>query len=67
MNGLINCILVVLVIGAKKIIPLDTNGLSDPFVIIEIVPTAYFKHCPVVKTKVCSKTLNPLYEETFEL
>ncbi len=55
------------VIGAKQIIPLDANGLSDPFVVIELVPRLHYPSHPVVKTKIVPKSLNPIYEETFEL
>ncbi|CAJ0946889.1 unnamed protein product, partial [Mesorhabditis belari] len=58
--------LVLDVIGAKQVIPLDTNGLSDPFVVIELVPKARFSSQPVLKTKVVPKTLNPIFDETFE-
>ncbi len=57
----------VLVLSAKNVIPLDPNGLSDPFVIIELVPPALFVDCAVVKTRIVYKTLNPVFEETFEL
>jgi BAI1-associated protein 3 len=57
----------ILVIGAKSVIPLDSNGLSDPFVVIELVPRIRYASQPVVKTKVVPKTLNPIFDETFEL
>ncbi|ULT80637.1 hypothetical protein L3Y34_010887 [Caenorhabditis briggsae] len=58
--------LVLDVIGAKQIIALDSNGLSDPFVVIEIIPKFRYPAVPVVKTKVVSKSLNPIFDETFE-
>jgi len=58
--------LVVDVIGAKQIIPLDSNGLSDPFVVIELVPRVRYPTQPVARTKVVSKTLNPIFDETFD-
>ncbi|EGT30138.1 hypothetical protein CAEBREN_23566 [Caenorhabditis brenneri] len=58
--------LVLDVIGAKSIIALDSNGLSDPFVVIEIIPKFRYPAVPVVKTKVVSKSLNPIFDETFE-
>ncbi|CAD6185172.1 unnamed protein product [Caenorhabditis auriculariae] len=58
--------LVLDVIGAKQIIALDSNGLSDPFVVIELIPKFRFPTVPVVKTKVVSKSLNPIFDETFE-
>ncbi|CAB3400482.1 unnamed protein product [Caenorhabditis bovis] len=58
--------LVLDVIGAKQIIALDSNGLSDPFVVIELIPKFRYPNVPVVKTKVVSKSLNPIFDETFE-
>ncbi|MFH4974041.1 hypothetical protein AB6A40_000750 [Gnathostoma spinigerum] len=58
--------LVIDVIGAKQLIPLDSNGLSDPFVIVELVPRMNYPSQPVAKTRVVSKNLNPLFDETFE-
>ncbi|TMS36235.1 hypothetical protein L596_003449 [Steinernema carpocapsae] len=58
--------LVIDVIGAKQVIPLDANGLSDPFVVIELVPRIRYPTQPVSKTKVVSKSLNPIFDETFE-
>ncbi|PAV70519.1 hypothetical protein WR25_19405 [Diploscapter pachys] len=58
--------LVLDVIGAKQIIPLDSNGLSDPFVVIELIPRFRYPNVAVAKTKVVSKTLNPIFDETFE-
>lgn len=54
-------------IGAKQLIPLDTNGLSDPFVVIELVPRIFYQAQPVVKTRIVNKSLNPIFDETFEL
>lgn len=56
-----------LVIGAKQIPALDSNGLSDPFVVIELLPRIRFPSQLVTKTKVVSKSLNPIFDETFEL
>ncbi|KJH42394.1 C2 domain protein [Dictyocaulus viviparus] len=58
--------LVLDVIGAKQVIPLDANGLSDPFVIIRLVPKYRYPTQIVCKTRVVSKTLNPIFDETFE-
>ena len=55
------------VIGAKQVIPLDANGLSDPFVVIRLVPKYRYPNQDVSKTRVVSKTLNPIFDETFEL
>uniref|UniRef100_A0A158R5N8 BAI1-associated protein 3 n=1 Tax=Syphacia muris TaxID=451379 RepID=A0A158R5N8_9BILA len=58
--------LVVDVIGAKQVIPLDSNGLSDPFVVIELVPRLTFSDSPTFKTRIINKTLSPTFDETFE-
>uniref|UniRef100_A0A0K0D0U6 C2 domain-containing protein n=1 Tax=Angiostrongylus cantonensis TaxID=6313 RepID=A0A0K0D0U6_ANGCA len=58
--------LVLDVIGAKQVIPLDANGLSDPFVVIRLVPKYRYPTQVVSKTRVVSKTLNPIFDETFE-
>ncbi|XP_055954856.1 BAI1-associated protein 3 [Patella vulgata] len=58
--------LLVEVLSAKDIIPLDANGLSDPFVLVQLVPEHVFPNIQVQTTKVVKKTLNPLFEETFE-
>lgn len=55
------------VISARDVIPLDPNGLSDPFVIIELLPRRVFPHCAEQQTNVKKKTLNPLFDECFEL
>uniref|UniRef100_F1L4N1 BAI1-associated protein 3 n=1 Tax=Ascaris suum TaxID=6253 RepID=F1L4N1_ASCSU len=58
--------LVIDVIGAKQVIPLDSNGLSDPFVITELVPRMRYPSQPLARTRVVSKSLNPIFDETFE-
>uniref|UniRef100_A0A915C336 BAI1-associated protein 3 n=1 Tax=Parascaris univalens TaxID=6257 RepID=A0A915C336_PARUN len=58
--------LVIDVIGAKQLIPLDSNGLSDPFVVTELVPRMRYPSQPLARTRVVSKSLNPIFDETFE-
>uniref|UniRef100_A0A0N4Z372 C2 domain-containing protein n=1 Tax=Parastrongyloides trichosuri TaxID=131310 RepID=A0A0N4Z372_PARTI len=58
--------LVIDIIGAKQIIALDSNGLSDPYVVVELVPHFRFSNLTSLKTKVVSKSLNPIFNETFE-
>ncbi|EDV20864.1 uncharacterized protein TRIADDRAFT_60505 [Trichoplax adhaerens] len=43
---------------------LSVNGLSDPYVVIDLLPENLFS-CSHKETKVCKKTLNPVFEETF--
>lgn len=54
------------VLHARDIIPLDPNGFSDPFVIIELLPHRVFPHCSEQQTNVHKKTLHPIFDECFE-
>ncbi|KAK2714094.1 hypothetical protein QYM36_008626 [Artemia franciscana] len=54
------------VLGARDVIPLDPNGLSDPFVIVELLPRTTFSHCVEQRTAVHRRTLNPVFDECFE-
>lgn len=54
------------VLHARDIIPLDPNGFSDPFVIIELLPHKVFPHCNEQQTNVHKKTLHPIFDECFE-
>lgn len=40
------------VLHARDIIPLDPNGFSDPFVIVELLPRRIFSHCAEQQTNV---------------
>lgn len=40
------------VLHARDIIPLDPNGFSDPFVIVELLPRRVFIHCSEQQTNV---------------
>ncbi|XP_072156728.1 BAI1-associated protein 3 isoform X1 [Bemisia tabaci] len=54
------------VLNARDVIPLDPNGFSDPFVIVELLPRSLFPYCSEQLTNVQKKTLNPLFDECFE-
>lgn len=54
------------VLNAKDVIPLDPNGFSDPFVIVELLPRSVFPNCSEQTTNVQKKTLNPFFDECFE-
>ncbi|XP_070581067.1 BAI1-associated protein 3-like isoform X2 [Ptychodera flava] len=54
------------VLSATNVIPLDSNGLSDPFVKVELCPKHVFSRHDVKQTKIIKKTLHPLFEEHFE-
>ncbi|KAL7071546.1 hypothetical protein ACQ4LE_009626, partial [Meloidogyne hapla] len=59
-------LLVIEVLSAKQIIALDSNGLSDPYVVIELLPKVHFPDINNAKTKVVNSCLNPVFGETFE-
>ncbi|XP_019614000.1 PREDICTED: BAI1-associated protein 3-like isoform X1 [Branchiostoma belcheri] len=54
------------VMSGKDLPALDTNGYSDPFVLIELCPSHHFPSCAIEKTSIKKKTLNPLFDETFK-
>ena len=43
------------------------SGLSDPFVVVELLPKRIFYDYPPQQTEVQKRTLNPTFEESFEL
>uniref|UniRef100_A0A8D8TBQ9 BAI1-associated protein 3 n=1 Tax=Cacopsylla melanoneura TaxID=428564 RepID=A0A8D8TBQ9_9HEMI len=54
------------ILNARDVIPLDPNGFSDPFVIVELIPKSLFPIVTEQQTNVQKKTLNPLFDECFE-
>ena len=56
-----------LVLNARNILPLDANGLSDPYVVVELCPQHFFPKNTAQQTNVVKKTLNPTFDECFEL
>ncbi|XP_010618825.1 BAI1-associated protein 3 isoform X3 [Fukomys damarensis] len=57
--------LAVEVLHAADLLPLDTNGLSDPFVIVELGPPHLFPLVRSQRTQVKSRTLHPIYDDLF--
>ncbi|XP_055991196.1 BAI1-associated protein 3 [Sorex fumeus] len=57
--------LVVGVLHAADLLPLDANGLSDPFVIVELGPPHLFPLVRSQRTQVKSRTLHPVFDELF--
>ncbi|CAB4061826.1 BAIAP3 [Lepeophtheirus salmonis] len=53
------------ILKARDVIPLDTNGLSDPYVIIELLPK-HLHHSMYQQTQIQKATLNPVFDESFE-
>ncbi|KAF5405984.1 hypothetical protein PHET_00501 [Paragonimus heterotremus] len=59
--------LVVEVLSASGLEPLDSNGLSDPFVVVELMPKHVFANNPKpVRTKIIKNNLDPVFNEQFE-
>jgi len=50
---------------AKNLIPMDPNGLADPYVKVRLVPESNSKVKP--KTKMVRSNLCPAWNETFKL
>ncbi|XP_068584048.1 BAI1-associated protein 3 isoform X1 [Cebidichthys violaceus] len=57
--------LTVEILHAADIIALDANGLSDPFVIVELCPHHLFPVAKSQRTQVKLKTLHPVFDELF--
>ncbi|XP_068613192.1 BAI1-associated protein 3-like [Brachionichthys hirsutus] len=57
--------LTVEILHAADIIALDANGLSDPFVIVELCPHHLFPTAKSQRTQVKLKTLHPVFDELF--
>jgi len=57
----------VAVLSAHDVIPLDANGLSDPYVVVSFCPEHCFPGVPTQTTKIVKKTLHPEFDESFEL
>ncbi|XP_018655050.1 subfamily C1A unassigned peptidase (C01 family) [Schistosoma mansoni] len=52
---------------ATNLVPLDSNGLSDPFIIVELLPKHIFSETPKSsRTRIVKNTVDPVFDEHFE-
>ncbi|XP_069135091.1 protein unc-13 homolog D-like isoform X2 [Argopecten irradians] len=61
-----NITLFVKVIRATDLPGLDPSGLSDPYVVTSVLPQTMFGEHKTQKTRVVEKTLNPVFNATFQ-
>ncbi|XP_075033914.1 protein unc-13 homolog D isoform X2 [Mixophyes fleayi] len=54
------------ILNAVNLLPLDSNGNSDPFVQLTLEPKHIFPAVESRSTQVKKNELNPLYDETFD-
>ncbi|CAF1066209.1 unnamed protein product [Adineta ricciae] len=54
------------IISCKNLKSCDSNGLSDPYVVIQLCPTFLYPHIEKQQTSIIKKTLNPQFNEKFE-
>lgn len=55
------------ILNAKHLVPMDKDGLCDPFVRIHFYPEDKFAGVSQPKTKVVQKTLFPIFDEKFSM
>ncbi|CAF1308521.1 unnamed protein product [Adineta steineri] len=54
------------IISCKNLKPCDSNGLSDPYVEVQLCPKFLYPHIEKQQTSIVKKTLNPSFNEKFE-
>nr|XP_032823287.1 BAI1-associated protein 3-like [Petromyzon marinus] len=54
------------VLNATGLPAMDSNGLSDPFVTLDLCPYHHFPLAKSARTQTQNNTLNPIFDETFE-
>ncbi|XP_026805055.1 protein unc-13 homolog 4B isoform X2 [Rhopalosiphum maidis] len=63
----INNVLKVDILNANGIKAMDSNGFSDPFIKVRLLPKDKFQHATKPTTAVQKKTLYPLFDECFKI
>lgn len=63
----VNCMREGEVTQTKCLTKLPFEGFSDPYVLVQFCPEHVFHDVPVQQTSIQKKTLNPVFDESFEL
>ncbi|XP_065677950.1 BAI1-associated protein 3 isoform X1 [Hydra vulgaris] len=54
------------VMNCKKLLPMDTSGYSDPYVVLQLKPDHLFPKQSTKSTSIQKSTLFPLFDESFQ-
>jgi Ca2+-dependent lipid-binding protein len=56
-----------IVLGCQNLPKMDVIGSSDPYVILELLPSSFYQKTPKeYKTSIQKRTLEPEYNELFQ-
>ena len=53
------------VLNARNLIPMDYDGMSDPYFKVRLLPVQHFINAVIFRSKVHNSTLYPLFDENF--
>ncbi|ODN06604.1 Protein unc-13 D, partial [Orchesella cincta] len=59
--------IIVEILNARNLKGCDSTGLSDPYVVVTVVPKDYYPNVVTYQTKSHKQTLFPIFDETFKI